>query len=122
MPDSTLQKAQLIPINPSGTQLLLDQAITVHFNPESLKLSYTITNKADTGSKNSSDQAAQQASSSSAKLAATGEPTFDLLAGPAAGLFVGPVAILAQAGPSARKAGGVSAYGVFAMGGVGAAF
>jgi len=69
MPDSTLQKAQLIPINPSGTQLLLDQAITVHFNPESLKLSYTITNKADTGSKNSSDQAAQQASSSSAKLA-----------------------------------------------------
>jgi hypothetical protein len=69
MPDSTLQKAQLIPIDSSGTKLLLDQVIPVHFNPESLKLSYTITNKADTGSKNSSDQAAQQASSSSAKLA-----------------------------------------------------
>lgn len=69
MADSTLQKAQLIPIDSSGTQLLLDQAITVHFNPDTLKLSYTITNKADTGSKNSSDQAAQQASSSSAKLA-----------------------------------------------------
>jgi hypothetical protein len=69
MPDSTLQKAQLIPIDPSGTTLQLNDAITVHFNPDSLKLSYTITNKADTGSKNSSDQAAQQASSSSAKLA-----------------------------------------------------
>jgi hypothetical protein len=70
MTDSTtLQKAQLIPIDAAGTTLLLNQAITVHFNPESLKLSYTITNKADTGSKNSSDQAAQQASSSSAKLA-----------------------------------------------------
>jgi hypothetical protein len=67
--DSTLQKAQLIPIDSGGTQLLLKQAIEVHFNPETLKLSYTITNKADTGSKNSSDQAAQQASSSSAKLA-----------------------------------------------------
>jgi hypothetical protein len=69
MANGTLQKAQLIPIDPSGTNLLLDQAITVHFNPDTLKLSYTITNKADTGSKNSSDQAAQQASSSSAKLA-----------------------------------------------------
>jgi len=69
MADATLQKAQLIPIDPSGTQLLMDQAITVHFNPDTLKLSYTITNKADTGSKNSSNQAAQQASSSSAKLA-----------------------------------------------------
>lgn len=66
--DPSLQKAQLVPIDPTGTKLLLGQAITVHFNPESLKLSYTITNKADTGSKNSSDQAAQQASSSSAKL------------------------------------------------------
>jgi hypothetical protein len=69
MADSSLQKAKLIPIDPSGTQLLMDQAITVHFNPDTLKLSYTITNKADTGSKNSSNQAAQQASSSSAKLA-----------------------------------------------------
>jgi hypothetical protein len=69
MSGSTLQKAQLVPIDPSGTQLLLDKAITVHFNPDTLKLSYTITNKADTGSKNSADQAAQQASSSSAKLA-----------------------------------------------------
>jgi hypothetical protein len=69
MADATLQKAQLIPIDSGGTKLLTDQAITVHFNPDTLKLSYTITNKADTGSKNSSDQAAQQASSSSAKLA-----------------------------------------------------
>ena len=72
MADATLQKAQLIPIDPSGTQLLMDQAITVHFNPDTLKLSYTITNKADTGSKNSSNQAAQQASSSSAQGRAGG--------------------------------------------------
>ena len=44
-------------------------AISVHFNPETLKLTYTDNVNADTGSKNSSDQAAQQASSSSAKLA-----------------------------------------------------
>jgi hypothetical protein len=69
MSGSALQKAQLVPIDPTGTQVLMAQAITVHFNPDTLKLSYTITNKADTGSKNSSDQAAQQASSSSAKLA-----------------------------------------------------
>ena len=60
--------------------------------------------------------------SSSARLATTGEPAFDLLAGLASSIFVGPVAILVQAGPSARKVAGVSSYGVFAMAGVGAAF
>ena len=69
MSDVTLQKAQLVPVDPASKQAQMDKAITVHFNPESLKLSYTITVKADTGSKNSSDQAAQQSSSSSAKLA-----------------------------------------------------
>jgi hypothetical protein len=67
--NGTLQKAQLVPIDPNSKQALMDQAITVHFNPETLKLSYTITVKADTGSKNSSSQASQQSSSSSAKLA-----------------------------------------------------
>jgi hypothetical protein len=65
----TLQKAQLVPVDPGSKQALMDKAITVHFNPETLKLSYTVTVKADTGSKNSSDQSAQQSSSSSAKLA-----------------------------------------------------
>jgi hypothetical protein len=65
----TLQKAQLIPVDPNSKQALVGQAITVHFNPETLKLAYTVTVKADTGSKNSSDQSAQQSSSSSAKLA-----------------------------------------------------
>jgi hypothetical protein len=69
MSGSTLQKAQLVPVDASTKQALMDQAITVHFNPETLKLSYTVTVKADTGSKNSSDQSAQQSSSSSAKLA-----------------------------------------------------
>ncbi len=72
MSGSTLQKAQLIPLDPTGqnaAQARMDQAITVHFNPDTLKLSYTVNLKADTGSKNSSDQAAQQSSSSSAKLA-----------------------------------------------------
>jgi hypothetical protein len=69
MPNGTLQKAQLVPVDPTSKQAQMDKAITVHFNPESLKLSYTVTVKADTGSKNSSDQAAQQSSSSSAKLA-----------------------------------------------------
>jgi len=69
MSGGILQKAQLVPIDPGSKQALMDQAITVHFNPETLKLSYTITVKADTGSKNSSQQAAQQSSSSSAKLA-----------------------------------------------------
>ena len=69
MSDSILQKAQLVPVDPSSKQALMDQAITVHFKPESLKLTYTVTVKADTGSKNSSDQSAQQSSSSSAKLA-----------------------------------------------------
>jgi hypothetical protein len=69
MADGTLQKAQLVPVDPTSKQAQMSKAITVHFNPESLKLSYTVTVKADTGSKNSSDQAAQQSSSSSAKLA-----------------------------------------------------
>ena len=69
MSDTALQKAQLIPIDPNSKQAKLADAITVHFNPETLKLSYTVTVKADTGSKNSSDQASQQNSSSSAKLA-----------------------------------------------------
>jgi hypothetical protein len=69
MSGSILQKAQLIPVDPTSSQALMDQAITVHFNPETLKLSYTVTVKADTGSKNSSAQSAQQSSSSSAKLA-----------------------------------------------------
>jgi len=69
MPDATLQKAWLVPVDPNTKQALLSQKIEVHFNPESLKLSYTVTVKADTGSKNSSDASAQQSSSSSAKLA-----------------------------------------------------
>ena len=69
MSGTTLQKAQLIPVDPNTKQAQLANAITVHFNPETLKLSYTVTVKADTGSKNSSDQASQQNSSSSAKLA-----------------------------------------------------
>ncbi len=69
MSGTTLQKAQLIPVDPNTKQAQLADAITVHFNPDTLKLSYTITNKADTGSKNSSNQPAQQNSSSSAKLA-----------------------------------------------------
>jgi hypothetical protein len=72
MPGSTLQKAQLIPLDPTGqnaAQARMDQAIAVHFNPDTLKLSYTVNLKADTGSKNSSDQAAQQSSGSGAKLA-----------------------------------------------------
>jgi hypothetical protein len=69
MSGTSLQKAQLIPIDPSTKQAQLANAITVHFNPETLKLSYTVTVKADTGSKNSSDQASQQNSNSSAKLA-----------------------------------------------------
>lgn len=69
MSGTSLQKAQLIPIDPSTKQAQLSNAITVHFNPETLKLSYSVTVKADTASKNSSDQASQQNSSSSAKLA-----------------------------------------------------
>jgi hypothetical protein len=71
MADASLQKAQLIAIDPATKQALLDKdhCVTVHFNPESLKLSYSVTVKADTGSQNKSDQAAQQASTSSAKLA-----------------------------------------------------
>lgn len=77
MSGSTLQKAKLIPLestdpaHPDVVQALntKDKAIEVHFNPESLKLSYTVNLKADTGSKNSSDQAAQQSSGSGAKLA-----------------------------------------------------
>jgi hypothetical protein len=69
MSGTTLQKAQLVPVDPNSKQAQMDRAITVHFNPESLKLSYTVTVKADTASKNSSSQAAQQSSSSSAKLA-----------------------------------------------------
>jgi hypothetical protein len=69
MSGSTLQKAQLVPIDPNSQQALTDKAIPVHFNPETLKLSYTVTVKADTASKNSSDQSAQQSSNNSAKLA-----------------------------------------------------
>jgi len=58
MSGSALQKAQLVPIDPSSQQALTDKAIPVHFNPETLKLSYTVTVKADTASKNSSDQSA----------------------------------------------------------------
>ncbi|HVZ08873.1 hypothetical protein [Rhodopila sp.] len=65
----TLQKAQLVPIDPNTQQALTDKAIPVHFNPDTLKLSYTVTVKADTASKNSSDQSAQQSSNNSAKLA-----------------------------------------------------
>jgi hypothetical protein len=65
----TLLKAQLVPIDPKTKQALMDQKIPVHFNPETLKLAYTINNKADTASKNSSEQAAQQVSNSTAKLA-----------------------------------------------------
>jgi hypothetical protein len=59
------------PAHPGVVQALNtdDKAIEVHFNPESLKLSYTVNLKADTGSKNSSDQSAQQSSGSGAKLA-----------------------------------------------------
>ena len=69
MSGSTLQKAQLIPLDATGqnaAQARMDKAIPVHFNPDTLKLSYTVNLKADTGSKNSSDQAAQQSSGSGA--------------------------------------------------------
>ena len=66
---ASLEKALLIPLDPVKKTALMDRKIPVHFNPETLKVSYTITLKADTGSKNSSDQGAQQASTSSAKLA-----------------------------------------------------
>jgi hypothetical protein len=69
MSGSILQKALLVPVNATSGQALMDQKIQVQFNPETLKLSYTVTVKADTGSKNSASQAAQQSSSSSAKLA-----------------------------------------------------
>jgi Contractile injection system tube protein len=65
----TLLKAQLVPIDRNTKEALVGQAIPVHFNPETLKLAYTINTKADTASKNSSDQAAQQVSNSTAKLA-----------------------------------------------------
>jgi hypothetical protein len=63
-----LEKAKLVPIDTVRNVPLYDQAIPVHFNPETLKVAYTLNVKADTGSNNSSSQAAQQASSSSAKL------------------------------------------------------
>jgi Contractile injection system tube protein len=69
MPDSTLQKAALIPYDKATKQALVDQKIPVHFNPDTLKITRTVSVKADTGSKNSSDQAAEQAGSSSATLA-----------------------------------------------------
>jgi hypothetical protein len=69
MSDSLLQKAQLVPIDPKSQRVLLDQAIDVHFNPETLKISYAVQIKADTGSKNSSSQPAQQSSVESVKLA-----------------------------------------------------
>jgi hypothetical protein len=56
------------------------------------------------------------------KLAAHGEPTFDALAGPTASVLVGPVALLAEAGASVRRFGGTTAYGPFAIAGVGTVF
>lgn len=64
----TLQKAQLVPVDPKTKEAVIGDAIPVHFNPETLKLAYTINNKADTASKNSSEQPGQQVSNSSAKL------------------------------------------------------
>ncbi len=60
--------------------------------------------------------------SEAAKLAAHHEATFDLNAGPVATVIVGPVALVAQCGASVRRFAGTTARGVFAMGGVGAAF
>src|SRR5262245_51810009 len=64
-----LQKAQLVPLDNDKKQPQMDQAVAVHFNPETLKLTYTNNLNADTASKNSSDQAAQQSGSSSVTLA-----------------------------------------------------
>jgi hypothetical protein len=56
------------------------------------------------------------------KLAAHGEPTFDALAGPAVSVLVGPIALLAEAGASVRRLGGATAFGPFAIAGVGTVF
>ena len=57
-----------------------------------------------------------------ATLAAHGEPTFDALVGPSANVLVGPVALLAEAGASVRRLGGATAFGPFAIAGVGTVF
>jgi hypothetical protein len=63
-----LQKAQLVPLD-KQRQPSLDEAVDVHFNPETLKLTYTNNLNADTGSKNTSSQPGQQSSNSSVTLA-----------------------------------------------------
>ena len=65
---TTLQKAQLVPLD-KQQKPVPGQAVAVHFNPETLKLTYTNNLNADTGSKNTSGQPAQQASNSSVTLA-----------------------------------------------------
>jgi len=69
MPDVTLEKAALYPIDKAKKMAMVDQKIQVHFNPESLKITRTVSVKADTGSKNSTNAAAEQPGSSSATLA-----------------------------------------------------
>jgi hypothetical protein len=65
---TSLQKAQLVPLD-KQQKPVPGQAVAVHFNPETLKLTYTNNLNADTGSKNTSGQPAQQASNSSVTLA-----------------------------------------------------
>jgi Contractile injection system tube protein len=65
---ASLQKAQLVPLD-KQQQPQLGDAVPVHFNPETLKLTYTNNLNADTGSKNTSGQPSQQASNSSVTLA-----------------------------------------------------
>jgi hypothetical protein len=50
------------------------------------------------------------------------EPTLDALVGPAATALVGPVAFLLQAGGSAVRLDTRATYGMFVLGGIGAAF
>jgi hypothetical protein len=65
---TTLQRAQLVPLD-KQRQPSLDEAVDIHFNPETLKLTYTNNLNADTGSKNTSSQPGQQSSNSSVTLA-----------------------------------------------------
>src|ERR1700756_4834494 len=65
---TTLQKAQLVPLD-KQQRPVPNQAVKVHFNPETLKLTYTNNLNADTGSKNTSNQAGSQSSNSSVTFA-----------------------------------------------------
>jgi hypothetical protein len=60
--------------------------------------------------------------SDSASLGAHNEPTFDALGGPTVNVLVGPVALLAEGGAAVRRLRGATAYGPFAVVGVGTIF